>query len=330
MLCEVCAAAAAQTIYYCTILPQTLLSSWRIGDFCSRCYVRVMYCSSNSLFAQHMHKTFEFTNWTNLQQVLCEVYVLLLLKQSIAQHFHKPLSSPRIGHFPSAADFMWGMCCCYSNNLLHNTSTNLWVLQQSETNAPDVMWPVCVATEIISIARHFHKPLSSPRIGHFLQQTMLCELCAATGTIIYCTSVPQTLEFLTDLDTYCSRWCCVSCMCCCYWNNNLLHNTSTTLWGSQIGHFCSRFHVRYVLLSNNVLHPVCKQYIRVIRKVSFGLGPELVFPPILMVNFYPVFPFSWAPALLLHILHCSYMDNYYNYCRTLCIKCWVSAFHTQI
>ncbi len=112
------------TIYYCTLLPQTLLSSWRIGDFCSRCYVRVMYCSSNSLFAQHMHKTFEFTNRTNLQEVLCEVYVLLLLKQSIAQHFHKPLSSPRIGHFSSAADFMWGMCCCYSNNLLHNISRN--------------------------------------------------------------------------------------------------------------------------------------------------------------------------------------------------------------
>jgi hypothetical protein len=83
--------------------------------------------------------------------------------------------------------------------------------------------------------------LSCQRIGHFLlQQMMLCELCAATGTIIYCTSLPQTLEFLRDLDTFCSRWCYVSCMCCCYWNKNLLHNISTTLWGSQIGHFCSK------------------------------------------------------------------------------------------
>jgi len=28
--------------------------------------------------------------------------------------------------------------------------------------------------------------------------------------------------------------------------------------------------------------------------------------------------------------HCSYMYIFYNYSRTLCIKCWVSAFHTQI
>ncbi len=28
--------------------------------------------------------------------------------------------------------------------------------------------------------------------------------------------------------------------------------------------------------------------------------------------------------------HCSYLYNYYNYSRTFCIKCWVSAFHTQI
>ncbi len=28
--------------------------------------------------------------------------------------------------------------------------------------------------------------------------------------------------------------------------------------------------------------------------------------------------------------HCSYLYNYYDYSRTLCIKCWVSAFHTEI
>jgi hypothetical protein len=42
--------------------------------------------------------------------------------------------------------------------------------------------------------------------------------------------------------------------------------------------------------------------------------------------------FSGAPPLLLlHIyFHCSYMYNYYNYSRTLCIKCRVSAYHIQI
>jgi hypothetical protein len=28
--------------------------------------------------------------------------------------------------------------------------------------------------------------------------------------------------------------------------------------------------------------------------------------------------------------HCSYLYNYYNYRWTLCIKCWVSAFPTEI
>jgi len=28
--------------------------------------------------------------------------------------------------------------------------------------------------------------------------------------------------------------------------------------------------------------------------------------------------------------HCSYLYNYYNYSQTLCIKCWVSAFGTQL
>jgi hypothetical protein len=29
-------------------------------------------------------------------------------------------------------------------------------------------------------------------------------------------------------------------------------------------------------------------------------------------------------------LHYSYLYNYDNYSQTLCIKCWVSAFHTEI
>ncbi len=28
--------------------------------------------------------------------------------------------------------------------------------------------------------------------------------------------------------------------------------------------------------------------------------------------------------------HCSYLYDYYSYSRTLCIKCWVTAFHTEI
>jgi len=40
-------------------------------------------------------------------------------------------------------------------------------------------------------------------------------------------------------------------------------------------------------------------------------------------SFHPLFPFSWAlPPLLGYIyFHCSYLYNYYNYSRTLCIKC---------
>jgi hypothetical protein len=48
-------------------------------------------------------------------------------------------------------------------------------------------------------------------------------------------------------------------------------------------------------------------------------------------EFHPVFHFSWAR---LHCccyidFHCSYLYNYYNSSRPLCIKCWDSAFRTK-
>jgi hypothetical protein len=174
----------------------------------------------------------------NLQQVLCEVYVLLLLKQSIAQHFHKPLSSPRIGHFSSAADFMWGMCCCYSINLLHNTSTNPWILQELETNAPDVMWPVCVATEINSIAQHFHNSL---RFSNWtLLQQISCEVCAVNQTMYCILFASSILELSVKSGDS---------------NGQLWAGTQTSFSTNSGG------------------------------KLSFTL----------------CFPFSWAPALLLHV-----------------------------
>jgi hypothetical protein len=134
--------------------------------------------------------------------------------------------------------------------------------------------------------------LSCQRIGHFLQQMMLCELCAATGTIIYCTSLPQTLEFLTDLDTFCSRWCCVSTTFpeTLWVLQELETNASDVMWpvcaaatGTII--YCTTLPQLFEVLkldtsaadfmwgmcclSNNVLHPVCKQNIRVIRKVRW-------------------------------------------------------------
>jgi len=55
-------------------------------------------------------------------------------------------------------------------------------------------------------------------------------------------------------------------------------------------------------------------------------------PSILMATeFHPVFLFSWAPPLLL--LHRFSLllpvHSYYNFSRTLCIKCWISAFRTE-
>jgi len=48
--------------------------------------------------------------------------------------------------------------------------------------------------------------------------------------------------------------------------------------------------------------------------------------------FDPLFPFFPERIHSRCIyFHCSYLYNYYNYVpQTLCIKCWVSAFHTQI
>jgi len=43
--------------------------------------------------------------------------------------------------------------------------------------------------------------------------------------------------------------------------------------------------------------------------------------------YHPVFPFCWAPLLASTYI---FMYNYYNYSQTLCIKCWVSAFHIEI
>jgi len=50
------------------------------------------------------------------------------------------------------------------------------------------------------------------------------------------------------------------------------------------------------------------------------------------LSFIPSILFSWRPPLLPHYIyfHWSYLINYYNYSRTLCINCWVSAFHTEI
>jgi hypothetical protein len=54
------------------------------------------------------------------------------------------------------------------------------------------------------------------------------------------------------------------------------------------------------------------------------MGPKLVFPPILMVNWvssYLSFFLSASTSCYIYF-HCSYLDNYYNYSWTLCIKCW--------
>jgi hypothetical protein len=49
------------------------------------------------------------------------------------------------------------------------------------------------------------------------------------------------------------------------------------------------------------------------------LGPKLSFST---KKFHPVFPFAWAPSLLLHIFFSPHnLYNYYHYSQTLCIKC---------
>ncbi len=62
------------------------------------------------------------------------------------------------------------------------------------------------------------------------------------------------------------------------------------------------------------------------------LGPKLVFPPILVINGIssPLSFFLSASTSATHIFHRSYLYNYYNYFRSLCIKCRVSTFHTEI
>jgi hypothetical protein len=63
------------------------------------------------------------------------------------------------------------------------------------------------------------------------------------------------------------------------------------------------------------------------------LGPKLVLPPILVVNWVSSslsFFLSASSAAMLHILSLLHLYNYYKYSRTLCNKCWVSTFHTEV
>jgi hypothetical protein len=192
-----------------TILPQFIylhntstnpFEFLRIGDFCSRCYVRVMYCSSNSLFAQHMHKTFHQSDksaagfvWgicavatqtiycttlpqtlefsKNLALLFCSRfhvrYVLLLLKQSIAQHFQKPFE------FSKNWKLMHQMLCdlcvlLLKSSLLHNTSRNPFELSKNWTlsAADDVVWAMCCYWNNNLLHITSTNPLSSPRIGN--------------------------------------------------------------------------------------------------------------------------------------------------------------------
>ncbi len=43
-------------------------------------------------------------------------------------------------------------------------------------------------------------------------------------------------------------------------------------------------------------------------------------------EFHPLFPFSWAPQLLLHIFSLLLRVQLLYYCGTLCIECWDSEF----
>jgi hypothetical protein len=203
-----------------------------------------------SIIAQYFHKPF----WVleELESSAADVmWKLCTAPQTVYLHntCTKPLSS-RIGQICSRFCVRY-VCCCYSNNLLHNTSTNPWVLQE---------------------------------LGTSLLQQILCEVCAAATQTIYCTTLPQALEFsknwklmhqmLCDLDVLLLKssllhntfrnpfelsknWTLSSAAddvvwtLCCYWNNNLLHITSTNPWVSQrLGHFLQQMMLceLYVLL----------------------------------------------------------------------------------
>ncbi len=76
-------------------------------------------------------------------------------------------------------------------------------------------------------------------------------------------------------------------------------------------------------------------------------GTQANFPPILLVNWISSPSFLFPQRLhycyiyfnltaltsitaTIYIFTCSYLYNYYNYSWTLCIKCWVTAFHSDI
>jgi hypothetical protein len=61
-----------------------------------------------------------------------------------------------------------------------------------------------------------------------------------------------------------------------------------------------------------------------------GGRPSEKQPFLCKLSFILSFVFPERLYISYRYFHCSYLYNYYNYSRTLCIKCWVSAFHTEI
>jgi hypothetical protein len=81
-------------------------------------------------------------------------------------------------------------------------------------------------------------------------------------------------------------------------------------------------------------HKLNEIFFKTCKKVHLALnrGVKLRKPSILVIiEFHPVFPFCLsASSASTYIFTCSYLQSYYNYSQTLCIKWWVSAFHSQI
>jgi hypothetical protein len=82
--------------------------------------------------------------------------------------------------------------------------------------------------------------------------------------------------------------------------------------------------------SNIIWHTQMKLYLKLTKSITFRVVVNWVSSCLSVCLSF----LSWAPPLPLglHIyFHCSYLYIYYNYySRTLCIKCWVSAFHSKI
>jgi hypothetical protein len=188
----------------------------------------------------------------------------------------------------------------------------VWNLLNSEVNSFETWkWEICMDLSLclILVSRPFRKRNS-------LQDHLVLDIFSKVVWSFSCTSISRfiSIKFIP--------WVIRSILL----YMNVISNWACILW--------SGMHVRNVVAKSQgftlLYKPIHNRDIRKVRKRQHQY-PEFGHTLGLMVSeFHPVFLFFPERLHCCYIdFHCSYRYSYYNSSRTLCMKCWDSAFRTE-